>query len=1143
MIVITERKEATKLNNALGYMSQVTVFYNYSTDEGVLIRDVPLEELLANIDNFYYENYDVKTPYSMSNVRKEFVHPCLLNLRSWGASTTKELIETVVNLIAEAHEDATKISADLRSVKKLLANGEMSSSIDDFQKRNIFQMLTIWQPYFEFKKIEFTFGDRATLNNAVITRFLKTEQINTIFNQQLFSIVQMLKDFLLYCIAERILLLPAYTCHRLLNSDSYSSLELLVNDPIINESRLAINEFSTSFKGDAISLKRQHAQIKNSIVCLYACGVVKSFADIPYKLILEVNAERYFDRDYKTSSQRFSINLIKAICALERTDWKDCSNYIEFDDSKASIHAAKRTKQHRLTRSNASLDFAAGKIDEKLKSQMHQRCQNKSGEEIKRISFFVDYLIYLETQGHGIKKLSELNHFHFYDSFDRLPVSSFYNFFIKTKSAATSSTKIAIWSTIRRFVDECLKDEEVVLMCQLDRYMPLAKTLFNIGTTKRNVTTRASMPSLVHELCFEILVANDYEFARNHSKNYTAAQQYNYEIGEYDQDVFHPNVAHALHMLLIFPARTHQVLWVDEGLMDEMRYDHSSDTFVENNHLMRAKAFEIDYQGILHAKRFPNQAFVIADETTSGEICLNFNTNKTKLVTLQKKGITGYQIPWIKNSGIDHLDDVLRIVERQKEFNKKYSPHDLVPVNPMDQKVNNHQRDTYELLPMGTPLFRDLTRKTISSFDPIKTGLYLPNTNDAVRSLFYALLDEVDKVYRKRYGATNHSIVRDRDGGYIYDLHGLRVYGITNLLSKGVDVSVVQMLVGHATEIMTRYYKKLSNQNLRQIILEARKNAGQMPKSVLEFIETHASEELVALFDLLPEWNQYTAMRPNFTKGGRPTRMKGGVCAQFDCATGGLEIDVLNAQSEKVKITSLKGGAMSCGNCRYWRSSPELIADQIYYMNLIAEEIDELTKERQQLVTRGLKVKSDASLNPQAAQLAYENYHVKADEINSQCIYKIIERINREKMLNECVSKLSVESGTTLPTLKNELYASYGDLSEFDRCFEQMLQAVDLGIDQGDTVNMRKVLKFMNQLYSATKQENPFLFMPSDELRQLALVSKMYEAQSMLGQVDDDEFNDARKLIAKFEAPELQRLNRVLKNDSLLLLTSPETNK
>lgn len=67
--------------------------------------------------------------------------------------------------------------------------------------------------------------------------------------------------------------------------------------------------------------------------------------------------------------------------------------------------------------------------------------------------------------------------------------------------------------------------------------------------------------------------------------------------------------------------------------------------------------------------------------------------------------------------------------------------------------------------------------------------------------------------------------------------------------------------------------------------------------------------------------------------------------------------------------------------------------------------------------------------------------------------------------------------------------------------------------------------------------------MPSDELRQLALVSKMYEAQSMLGQVDDDEFNDARKLIAKFEAPELQRLNRVLKNDSLLLLTSPETNK
>ncbi|MEZ9540877.1 VPA1269 family protein [Vibrio sp. 10N.286.48.C11] len=1139
MIVVNE-KDATSVNTENGYMSEREVYYNSSMDEAVMIRTPSIEEFLAEIDTDYALQNDPDVNPCLKAKRDGFVHPSLLNLRELGAESTQQLLQFAIDLAAEAKQESTKIGYDLRQISKLIQKGAISGRIEDFKDRKLYKLLCILRPKFRFKNNEFDFGDEISIDNAIQRKHFNTKQQSTLFNSQLFHIVSMFKDLITYSVAKRIIIIPAYSLGEYMCRSPYHTLKMLSNAVIFEESTLAIDSFfEMDYRGQNEHTSSARKFKEKAVAQLFSASVVESLADVPYKMLTDINQTRFGDKGYNSTSGSFTKPLATLIEQLERQDsWTSESNYRSFDKSLVRVQSAIRKQNHDLERSNASLGYAVGKIDEPLRLRLSKLCENLSGENIKRAGLFVDYLTYLEEQGKSVQNLNELSHRHFHDSLNLLDVKSFFDFFCERQGSNAYATRVANWQSIRSLYESMIREEEAIYLRAFDRNMPNARVMFGGrgSNSGAGVTVRASMSSLLHEMCIELLTADNYAFAREHSSHhYTVASQYNYETKEWDKDIFHPNVAHALHLLLIFPARTHQILWSDEGLMDELTYDHDKKEFVENTHPMRNKAFITKYEVGTHAELFKSQGFVVPDGTNQGEICLHFNTNKTKLITLQKEGKTGYLVPWMKESGIGHLDDVLKVVNLQKEFNRKYSPRDLVPVNPMDRHSGTYGRDVYDLLPMGTPLFRDLRNPTISNFNPEKTGLYLPVSNASVRKLFIKLLDAVDKEYAARFGATK-SCVRDRNGEHIYDLHGLRVFGITDLLKKGVEPSVVQMLVGHATEIMTMYYKKLSNEEFRKVVLEARKNAGQAPQNIREYIENHADDELIALFDLLPEWNEHGHLRPDFSLGGRPTRMKGGICSQFDCKSGGIEINVINSKAEEVKITPIKAGAMTCGNCRYWRSAPELIADQIYYINLLAVEIHELALERIRLMDKSQDVFNDEAVSEEAARLASESFLAKADETTEKSIYKIVERMNRKQMFNECVNRLSEKIGMQLPTISGNDSEVRLDLSESEKCMELLIQATAQGIDQEDSISMRKVQRFLAQLYSATNNENPFLFMPSDEVKQLAVVSKMYEAQTLLGGVDDMSFEDPRLLIDTIESEQLQLLQKTLREDTALLL-------
>lgn len=134
---------------------------------------------------------------------------------------------------------------------------------------------------------------------------------------------------------------------------------------------------------------------------------------------------------------------------------------------------------------------------------------------------------------------------------------------------------------------------------------------------------------------------------------------------------------------------------------------------------------------------------------------------------------------------------------------------DIEPVKVIDEDAGKYDAKVWINLPYFTPLFRDLSMPRVSDADTNRTNLYLPTKADNVRTLFKLLMKEAEKQYKETYPQyADHIVVFDEDGNCLFDVHTLRVFGITDLLDRGLDKEIVKILVGHNTSIMTLYYHK-----------------------------------------------------------------------------------------------------------------------------------------------------------------------------------------------------------------------------------------------------------------------------------------------------------------------------------------------
>ena len=880
--------------------------------------------------------------------------------------------------------------------------------------------------------------------------------------------------------------------------------------------------------------RHQTRSLKDFYSSLSLSSNCKSMVDFPESLprdVSEAMREAYKSKGYNTSKHLPNKILRELFDELEtRPNWIEQVGFKKFNRSYLSETSMRRILNSDNERKSLKLGWAKGLIPETLFEEISTyTASNCNKKTIGRVNHFVDWYISLtEKYKSEINRIVDFNVIMFKDPLFKFSDKTFYDYLNGIEAGDT--TVRTIWSTVHQMFDNVINASRLSDNKSYANPFPESKKVFR-ATVVNSQTTRAAMPSVIHKMALDILKKDDYQFAKDNLPKSTLSLL-NKAMG-IRESVFSYNIPYILHILLILPLRLHQVRWLDEGLLDSKIWDITSGQYIKNTHPLAGYRYP---DGETHSKKY-NQTGVFSSEQAQGNENLNLyiNTNKTKGYSLQKKGYTGYTIPWPHDCDIEDVVDVYNILEKQRVFNSTYSPLDIEPVKVIDEDSGKYDAQVWVNLPYFTPLFRDLSMPRVSDADATLTNLYLPTKSDNVRTLFKLLMKEAEKHYKETYPQyADHIVVFNEDGNCLFDVHTLRVFGITDLLDRGLDKEIVKILVGHNTSIMTLYYHKRTEAMYRRLLLESKKKAGVATENELLYLEfgLRDGEALIDLFSLVPEWQSDKFPRPDMAKGGKPKVMKGGVCDSFDCETGGINIKYTR-QQEVFEISSVEGGSLRCGNCRYWKTGPRFLLEQIYYLNEVASEVEELVYQRIDFLTKSQEAFNNSDYK--RAEIISEKFSQKADEVTALLAHRVQELKRRDLMLTKTFEVAKLDSKN------NQLPIEFGTISDsddlkwesmglFDAAMERTTQAAVLGIvGEENTISMIQLEKFCTKFASLSKNSNPLLFVPNDEVKRAAILYKLSSITKELGRsFDDDEFDDPRVLLSNLGEEKFMQLGQSL---------------
>jgi hypothetical protein len=266
--------------------------------------------------------------------------------------------------------------------------------------------------------------------------------------------------------------------------------------------------------------------------------------------------------------------------------------------------------------------------------------------------------------------------------------------------------------------------------------------------------------------------------------------------GESIYQMWSPARAVALYVKLQLPLRTFQVLMLDSGEADTLRYVQGK--WVRNTGCLA----EGSDRSPLRRGVFRKMSDDLTKETMTG---LFINTNKTADL-MKDEWSKGYNLPW------EHRE-VLYWLERLRNWQEKYNPvFSPIPWTDLSVHQLGSPKSTISLRMMGKTcfLFRDAASAVAANRSkPICV-------NGPINVIWYNLLktleDECDaKNERDIAGNKLFFVPAKRRAARYYPLHALRVSLITAYaLEGGVPMTILsRCIAGHSRLLMTLYYTKI----------------------------------------------------------------------------------------------------------------------------------------------------------------------------------------------------------------------------------------------------------------------------------------------------------------------------------------------
>ena len=402
-------------------------------------------------------------------------------------------------------------------------------------------------------------------------------------------------------------------------------------------------------------------------------------------------------------------------------------------------------------------------------------------------------------------------------------------------------------------------------------------------------TYRIPMPRVLVEKAKEIICENDFAWCKKIKEdNFT---WHNPETGATER-IWSPVRAFAILNKMTIPLRTYQVRMLESGEGDPEKFDAALFKWVPNT-------------GV-HAnpKKHSKHPSGFLKKMYDGEKCSYFtglyvNTNKTQ--DRQTLFIdTGYDIPW-ENKEIIYPTCTLR------EFQEKYNPVDgPTPYTELTYEAQP-SKDVASRIPSRFYLFRD----------PCADNKRAPVTDGRLQSFWKKLLRELQTRLNKdkTLDSGDRDIILIEGNKCEFDLHSLRVTGLTALAQSGVSIEILSRLVaGHATILMTLFYTKFDIAHITEALNDAQQLMDE--KAQEEFTRFLKSNPLRNL-KKTASFNSIDAVYlAHATQPAAWRFLDYGICPAgcTKCDEGG---PLITDQKDRKVYQPVPGG-MNCAMCRFF---------------------------------------------------------------------------------------------------------------------------------------------------------------------------------------------------------------------------------
>lgn len=370
--------------------------------------------------------------------------------------------------------------------------------------------------------------------------------------------------------------------------------------------------------------------------------------------------------------------------------------------------------------------------------------------------------------------------------------------------------------------------------------------------------------------------------------------------------VWWPGVAVLLELLLEVPIRGFQARFLDSGEADELAVDHRALKQVLNPSPTAQKSRQ---QGI----------FYIAEDLRLQPILgLFINSNKTGI---SRSG--GYQIPWCPETLAESLPWLI-------DWNREYGNTGECPIA---EKLN------YQMI--QNPVVRSLVGTTNMIFrDPITNDGW-PCAKTRLSAYWLLVLAAVERELKAQGFRYDLTRTIEKENGEteleaLFDIHTLRVSGITAMIEAGMPAELVQEVVGHASVVMTFYYSRVRAALLNDRLRDLRKGVPDAidPADIPELQIENIEDLLLQLTNRRgPDDAIGAAMlraNPSGLGNGSFNIFPDGICPGGECSTGG---EILGAGYAAVPRHR------ACPLCRYRLTGPMFLAGLVHNANRLMYEL------------------------------------------------------------------------------------------------------------------------------------------------------------------------------------------------------------